>query len=173
MPTRDDLLKHVQKLISIVTDLVKEVSRFIRVDNDLAERYSRAMEELDSLRLSQEELRELIKELIVESSRHADSTNKHLYRVEQYVILKGMMGIGRETLQVESEVAKEHIERALSERLVEQQELAKQYQKNITKVNERIAKFGDTVASLNELDEYQGKLDKALEAIKRIREQLK
>lgn len=172
MPTRDDLTKHVQKLISIVTDLVREVSRFIRVDNDLAERYSRSMEELDSLRLSQEELRELIKELIVESSRHADNTNKHLYRVEQYVILKGMMGVGRETLQVESTVSKEHIERALSERLSEQQELARQYQKNIAKVNERIAKFGETVANLNELDEYQNKLDKALESITRIRENL-
>ncbi len=173
MPTRDDLTKHVQRLISVVTDLIKEVGRFIRVDNDLAERYSRSMEELDSLRLSQEELRELIKELIVESSRHADSLLKRMDRQEQYVILKGMIGVGRETLQVESTVSKEHIERALSERLSEQQELARQYQKNITKVNERIAKFGDTVASLNELDEYQGKLDKALEAIKRIREQLK
>ncbi len=173
MPTRDDLTKHIQRLISIVTDLVKEVSRFIRVDNDLAERYSRSMEELDSIRLSQEELRELIKELIVESSRQADSLNRRMDRQEQYVILKGMIGAGRETLQVESSVAHEHIERALSERLSEQQELAKQYQKNITKVNERIAKFGDTVASLNELEEYQGKLDKALEAIKRIREQLK
>ncbi len=173
MPTRDDLLKHVQRLISIVTDLVREVSRFIRVDNDLAERYSRSMEELDSIRLSNEELRELIKELIIESGRQADSTNKHLYRVEQYVILKGMMGAGRETLQVESEIAKEHIERALSERLTEQQELARQYQKNISKVNEHIARYGETVARLNELDEYQSKLDKALEAMKRIREQLK
>lgn len=172
MPTRDDLLKHVQKLISIVTDLVREVGKFIRVDNDLAERYSRAMEELDSLRLSQEELKELLKELIIESSRHADGVNRRLDRQEQYVILKGMMGIGRETLQVESEVAREHIERALREKLVEQQELTKQYQSNINKVNLSIAKFGETVARLNELEEYQGKLDKAQEAIARIREQL-
>jgi len=172
VPTRDDLLRQVQKLISIVTDLVKEVSKFIRVDNDLVERYSRSMEELDSIRLSNEELRELIKELVFESGKHADSTNKHLYRVEQYVILKGMMGIGRETLQVESDVAKEHIERALSERLVEQQGLVKQYQKNISIVNERIARYGETVPLLNELEEYQSKLDKALEAMKRIREQL-
>ena len=171
MPAKqDDLLT---KLISVVNDLVRQVSKYLPVSLGVLERHNRAYEELDSIRLALEELRELIKELIIESGRQADSTNKHLYRVEQYVILKGMMGAGRETIQVESEVAKEHIERALSERLTEQQELAKQYQKNITKVNERIAKFGDTVASLNELDEYQGKLDKALEAIKRIREQLK
>ena len=153
-------------------DLVRQVSRLIGVVNSVLERYARLGEEYDSSHLASEEIRELLKELIIESGRHADSTNRRLDRVEQYVILKGMMGVGRETLQVESEVAKEHIERALSERLAEQQKLVEQYQKNIFKIQERMAKFGDTVASLNELEEYQSKLDKALEAMKRIREQL-
>lgn len=169
MTTKDDLLN---KLISVVNDLVRQVSRLIGTVNGVIERYARGYEELDNIRLALEEQRELIKDLIIESSRQADSTNKHLYRVEQYNILKGMFGIGRETLQIESEVSKEHIERALAERLVEQQKLAEQYQKNIYLTQEGIAKYGETVARLNELDEYQGKLNKALEAMKRIREQL-
>ncbi len=170
MPTKDDLLT---KLISVVNDLVRQVSKYLSVSLNVLERHNRAYEELDAIRLSQEEFRELIKELIIESGRQADSVNKHLYRVEQYTILKGMFGIGRETLQIESEVAKEHIERALSERLVEQQKLVEQYQKNIARVGLSIARYGETVPLLNELDEYQSKLDKTLEAIERIREQLK
>lgn len=154
-------------------DVFRQIGKAIGTANALMERYARLAEEYDSNRLSVEEIRELLKELIVESSRHADSTNKRLDRVEQYVILKGMMGAGRETLQVESDVAKEHIERALSERLVEQQQLVTQYQKNLARVQLSIAKYGETTPLVNELEDYQTKLDKALEAMKRIREQLK
>ncbi len=153
-------------------DVVRQLNKVIGTANALMERYARLAEEYDSNRLAVEEIRELIKELIIEASRQADSVNKHLYRVEQYTILKGMFGIGRETLQIESEVAKEHIERALSERLVEQQKLVEQYQKNIARVGLSIAKYGETVPLVNELEEYQSKLDRALEAMKRIREQL-
>ena len=153
-------------------DLVRQVSRLIGTTNSVLERYARLGEEYDSNRLANEELRELIKELIEESSRHADKLSERMDRIERYTILSKFGNVSV-TLEIESSVAKEHIERALSERLIEQQELAKQYQNNITIVQKRMARLGDTVASLNELEEYQSKLNRALEAMKRIREQLK
>ena len=153
-------------------DLVRQVSRLIGTTNSVLERYARLGEEYDSNRLANEELRELIKELIEESSRHADKLSERMDRIERYTILSKFGNVSV-TLEIESSVAKEHIERALSERLIEQQELAKQYQNNITIVQKRMARLGETVASLNELEEYQSKLNRALEAMKRIREQLK
>ena len=153
-------------------DVVRQLNKVIGTANALMERYARLAEEYDSNRLANEELRELIKELIEESSRHADKLSERMDRIERYTILSKFGNVSV-TLEIESSVAKEHIERALSERLTEQQELTKQYQRNIIRVEKRIASFGETVSSLNELDEYQSKLNKALEAMERIREQLK
>lgn len=158
--------------IKPIDDLVIQVRRLIGTVNGLLERFARGYEELDNIRLALEEQRELIKDLIVESSRQADSHNKKMDRLEQYVVLRGMGAVGRETLQIEDSVHKEHLEKALSEELSRQQGLVRQYQKNISIVQEQVAKYGETVSRLNELEEYQSKLDKALEAMNRIREQL-
>lgn len=175
MPTRDDLLRQIQKLISIVTDLSKEVSKFIRVDNDLIERYSRSMEELDSVRLSNEELRELIKDLIVESGRQADSVNRRLDRQEEFIILVGMGKSGSQKAgEITQEVSREHIDRSLQEELVEQQKLLMTYDRNIARVKQSIAEMGyETVENANKLDTYQSKIDKINESISRIREALR
>jgi len=135
------------------------------------ERYARAMEELDGIRLSLDEGRELLADHFDENARWADNLSRRMDRQERYVILKGMGG-GRETIQIETVVSREHISQALREELVVQQELTLQYSRNIEKVKLKIAKFGDTVALLNEMDDYQKQIDKASEAIARIREAL-
>lgn len=158
-------------MAELTPDELGQIRRFIGVARDILERYSRLSEEYESNRLAVEEIRELFKEFIEESSRWADGLSGRMDRQERYVILKGMGG-GRETLQVEAVVAREHIDRALREELVVQQELIQQYQKNVDKVRIKIAKFGDTVALLNEVDDYQKQIDKANEAIARIRQSL-
>lgn len=154
-----------------IDDVFRQINRFIGVANSVVERYSRVAEEYDSNRLAIEEIRELLKEFVEESSRWADGLSKRIDRLERYTILKGMGG-GRETIQIEASVSREHIDRALREELVLQQELILQYQRNIDKVKIKIAKFGDTVALLNELEDYQKQIDKANEAIARIRQSL-
>lgn len=155
-------------------DILRQVQRLIGTTNAIMERYSRAMEELDSLRLSLEEIRELLPEHFEESARWADGLSRKMDRLEQYVILKGIdpSGYGRQTLQIEATVAREHIDRALREELVNQQQIVLQYQKNANKVQLSIAKYGETVPLMNELEDYQTRIEKATEAIARIRESL-
>lgn len=155
----------------LTPDELGQIRRFIGIARDVLERYSRLAEEYESNRLAVEEIRELFKEFIEESSRWADDLSRRMDRQERYVILKGMGG-GRETIQVETVVAREHIDRALREELVTQQELILQYQRNIDKVRLKIAKFGETVPLLNEIDDYQKQIDKSNEAIARIRQNL-
>lgn len=159
-------------MAELTPDLIKRLDRFIALARDVLERYARLAEEYDSNRLSLEESRELLTEHFEENARWADNLSKRMDRQERYVILKGMGGGGRETIQIEQVVAREHIDRALREELVVQQELILQYQKNADKVKLKIAKFGDTVALLNELDDYQKQVDRANEAIARIRQSL-
>ena len=154
-----------------VDDLIRQINRLIGTSNAIMERYARAMEELDGIRLSLDEARELLADHFDENARWADNLSRRMDRQERYVILKGMGG-GRETIQIETVVSREHISQALREELVVQQELTLQYSRNIEKVKLKIAKFGDTVALLNEMDDYQKQIDKASEAIARIREAL-
>lgn len=158
-------------MAELTPDELSQIRRFISVSRDVLERYARMAEEYESNRLAIEEIRELLKEFVEESGRWADGLSGRMDRQERYVILKGMGG-GRETIQVEQVVAREHIDRALREELVVQQELILQYQKNIDKVKLKIAKFGETVPLLNEMDDYQKQIDKAQEAIARIRQSL-
>ena len=153
-------------------DLVRQLNKLIGLSTAILERYARINEEFDSNRLANEEIRELLKELVIEHSRWADKLDKSIRELQRYVILVKMTGGNQETLQIESSFSKQQIESALKEELVNQQKLVIQYQKNINKVNERIAKFGETTPLVNELEEYQAKLGKAQESITRIREQL-
>ena len=165
-------------MAELTPDELKQIRLFIAMARDILERYARTYEELEGIRLSLEEQRELQAEHFEENARWADSLSKRMDRQERYVILKGMattdhlVGGGRETIQIETIVAREHIDRALREELVTQQELILQYQKNIDKVKLKIAKFGDTVALVNEVDDYQKQIDKSQEAISRIRQNL-
>lgn len=151
-----------------------ELRKLYSAFRSLLERFSRQSEEYDQNRLANEEIRELIKDLIDESGRFADGLSRRMDRIEQYVILKGMdpSGYGRQTLQIEAGVAREHIDRALREELVNQQQIVLQYQKNISRVKLSIAKYGETTPLVNELEEYEMKVEKATEAIARIRENL-
>ncbi len=158
-----------------IQDLSKQIQRLIGTANALMDRFARLGEEYDSSRLANEELRELLKELIVESSRHADSVNRRLDRVEEYVILVGMdKGDSRKAMEITQEVSSEHIERGLQEQLVEQQTLLLTYQRNLARVKQNIADMGyETVENANKLDTYQDKIDKINEVIARIRQALK
>jgi len=166
VPTRID------QLIAIVTDLVREVGKFIRVDSDLAQRYSRSMEELDSIRLALEEQREILQDHFIENSHWANELSRRIDRLERYTILVRMFGSNAETIQVETVVSREHIKRALREELMAQQDIILQYQKNVDRVKLRIAKYGETVPLMNELEDYQRKIEQSQEAMTRIREQL-
>lgn len=165
-------------MAELTPDELGQIRRFIGLARDILERYARTYEALEGLRLSLEESRELLTEHFEENARWADNLSARMDRQERYVILKGMassghsVGGGRETIQVEQAVAHEHIDRALREELGVQQELIQQYQKNADKVKVKIAKFGDTVALMNELDDYQKQVDKSMEAISRIRQSL-
>lgn len=156
-------------------DILRSVNRLIGTANALMERYSRIAEEYDFNRLATEEIREFIKELIVESSRHADGINKRIDRIEEYVILVGMdKGDSRKAGEITQEVSGEHIERTLREQLVEQQTLLVTYQRNLARVKQNIAEMGyETVENSNKVDIYQGKIDKINESISRIRAALK
>lgn len=157
---------------STLDDLVIQCQRLIGTVNAILERYVRAYEEIDNTRLSLEEIRELIKDLIDESGRFADGLSKKMDRLERYTILVRIVGSNQETTQIEGVVSREHIEQALREELVNQQNLMAQYQKNINKVRLSIAKYGETVPLTNELETYEIKLEKAQETINRIRESL-
>lgn len=138
------------------------------------ERFARGYEEIDTIRLTQEEHRELLSDHFQENAHWADKLSERMDRLERYVILSRMYGSPtRETIQIEGSVSKEHIERTLREELTVQKELMQQYQKNINKVNITVAKYGETVPLMNELENYQTKTNKAQETINRIVEQLK
>ena len=162
MPTKQNTLD----------DLVIQVRRLIGTVNAIIERYARAFEELDSIRLSLDEQREVQAEHVEESSRWADGLSGRIDRLERYTILVRVVGSNQETIQIEGSVSREHIERALREELVNQQNLMAQYQKNINKVKLSIARYGETTPLVNELEEHETKYQKSQEAIARIRESL-
>lgn len=152
-------------------DLVKQVIRLIGTANALMERFARSFEEIDNNRLAQEELRELFKEHFQENARWADRLSERMDRIEQYTVL-GKFGNISATLQIEASVSKEHIQRALREDLVTQRELWSQYQRNLDRLNIQIAKFGETVSRLNEVEDYEKKIIQIETAIERIRKAL-
>lgn len=154
-----------------IDDVLRKIDRLVGTANAVMERFARSMEELDSMRLAQEELRELFKEHFAENARWADKLSEQMIRLEQYTIL-GKFGNISATLDIEAAVSKEHIKRALEENLVSQRELWSRYQKNLNKVNELIALYGDNVSRLNEVEQYETKILTIEKAIERIREKL-
>jgi len=155
-----------------IDDLIIQVRRLISTVNAILDRYTRAYEEIDSIRLFQEELRSVLADHFQENTRWSDKLDRSLRELQRYVILIRATGGNQETLQIETKFSKAQIEDALKEELTNQQDLIKQYQKNVNMVLERIAKYGETIPLMNELEEYQNKIKKAQEAMARIREQL-
>ena len=155
-------------------DLIIQVRRLIGTVNSVLERYSRVSEEYDSNRLATEEIRELLKELIEEVSTWAQYIGSRMDRQEEYVILVGMgKGKSHQAQAITQVVSQEHIERGLREELVAQQKLLQTYQRNLAKIKQQIAEMGYTsIENGNKEDEYQYKIDRATEAISRIREAL-
>lgn len=162
----------LNKLIALVTDLTKEVSKCIRTNNAVLDRYTRAAEEQESVRLALKEIRELLADHFEENALWADNLSGRMDRQERYVILTKMGIVNNETVEISSEISQEHIKRALRENLVTQRELWSRYQKNIDRVKDRIANFGETVSSLNEVEGYEKKLSDIEKAIERIQEKL-
>ena len=155
-------------------DLIRQLNKFTTMAGILLERYNRLAEEYDSNRLATEEIRELIRELIEEVSTWAQYIGSRLDRQEEYVILVGMgKGESHQAQAITQVVSQEHIERGLREELVAQQKLLMTYQRNLSKVQQQIAEMGYTsIENGNKEDEYQHKIDRATEAISRIREAL-
>ena len=155
-------------------DLIRQLNKFTTMAGILLERYNRLAEEYDSNRLATEEIRELIRELIEEVSTWAQYIGSRLDRQEEYVILVGMgKGESHQAQAITQVVSQEHIERGLREELVAQQKLLQTYQRNLSKVQQQIAEMGYTsIENGNKEDEYQHKIDRATEAIARIREAL-
>jgi len=154
-----------------VDDIFKQINRLIPTVHALLERYARSAEEIDSNHLALQEQRELLREHFAENSRWASELSKRIDRLEQYVILS-RFGNLTATLQIETITSQEHIGRSLTEDLVTQRELWSTYQKNINRVRERIAKFGETTASINEVEGYEMELVKIETRIERIRKAL-
>ena len=152
----------------------RQLNKLIIVCQSLLERYSRLAEEYDSNRLATEEIRELIKELIEEVGQWAQYIGSRLDRQEEYVILVGMgKGESHQAQAITQVVSQEHIERGLREELVAQQKLLMTYSRNLSKVQQQIAEMGYTsIENGNKEDEYQHKIERSTEAIKRIREAL-
>ena len=154
-------------------DLARQINKFIGTANAVMERYSRSMEEIDYLRLTGEELKELLKDFTEEAGIWADGISRRIDRLEQFVILS-KIGNKHKAGEITQEVGKEHIERTLREDLAEHQKLLLTYQRNIMRVKERIAKQGyDTIEQANQLEDYERESAKLTEAINRIRETLK
>ena len=168
MPTKSD----IDKLISAVNDLATQVRRLVGTANALMERFARTSEEMDGIRLAQEEQRELLRDHFQENTRWSDKLDRSLRELQRYVILIRATGGNQETLQIEAKFSKGQIEDALKEELVNQQSLIIQYQKNVNQVQQQIARYGETVPLVNELDEYQNKIKKAQKSMARIREKL-
>ena len=154
-----------------IDDVFRQIQRLVGIVNALLERYARAAEEIDSNHLALEEIRAVMDEHFKENARWADKLSKRMDRLEQYVILSRFGNVAA-TLQVEAITSKEHIERSLAEDLVTQRELWSQYQKNINRVRDRIAKFGETTAMLNEVEGYEMEIVKIETRIERIRNAL-
>ncbi len=146
--------------------------RLIGTVNAVIERFARGYEELDGIRLSVEEIRSVLADHFEENSHWANELSKRIDRLERYTVLTRMFGSNPETIQVEAVVSREHIRRALREELTTQQEIILQYQKNIDRVRLKMAKYGDTIPLMNELEDYEKQIMKSQESMTRIREQL-
>lgn len=153
----------------IESELTREVRKLVIQTTALLERYSRVAEEIDGIRLMLEEAREIFRDHFAENAAWADVISKRLDRVERYVILTHMVGTNKETLDIENVTGQEHLGRALRADLVEQRKLYDRYQRNINKVRESVANFGETVARANELEGYEAELAKIDVRITRIR----
>jgi hypothetical protein len=79
----------------------------------------------------------------------------------------------RKAGEITQEVSDEHVERNLSERLVEQQRLLLTYQDNLARVKQNVAEMGyESVENSNKVKDYQNKINKITEVIDRIRQAL-
>lgn len=156
---------------SQLDDLIHQINKFVIVSTALLERYARGYEELDGNRLALEEIRELLKEHFEEVARDADNLSRRMDRLEQYIILV-RMGEKEQSGAITQHVTGEHVRRAAREELGRQQELMLQYRKNIDRVKLKIAKYGETIPLVNELEGYEDEIGKITEAIERLREAL-
>lgn len=156
---------------SQLDDLIHQINKFVVVSTALLERYARGYEELDGNRLALEEIRELLKEHFEEVARDADNLSRRMDRLEQFIILV-RMGDREQAGVITQHVTGEHVRRTAREELGRQQELLLQYRKNIDRVKLKIAKYGETIPLVNELEGYEDETREITEAIERLREAL-
>ena len=170
----DALYKQLTNLVPAVLDLLKQLGKYIALSLQVLERHNRAFEELGEISNRIDAFQEMQRENTFEISRWATQLNKDINRLEEYIILVGMgKGESHQAQAITQVVSQEHIERGLREELVAQQKLLMTYSRNLTKVQQQIAEMGYTsIENGNKEDEYQHKIDRATEAIARIREAL-
>jgi hypothetical protein len=171
----EEVIRQIKNLIPAVIDLLKQLTKYLPVSLSVLERHNRAYEELDSVRLEIEVLKEIQRENTFESSRWANQLSKDMHRLEEWIILAR---IGKEDSpkagEITQEVSREHIERSLSEQLTEQQKLLQTYQRNLARVQQSIAEMGyETIENMNKREDFERKIQRINEAIGRIRDALK
>lgn len=135
-------------------DIQNQISRLIGTANSLMERYSRAMEEIDFIRLSLEELRELLSDYFSESGRNADRISERLQRLERLAILEKTHTNPRETQQIKSNISNDLRRDSLLATLAQEQ-------RNLNHALERRAHYGFDVPTrlLNEIETYTERIE--------------
>lgn len=160
------VLKKDETYLTLV-EVTYQIKKFVGTANALMERYARSMEEIDSTRLANEELREQLREQTEEFAHWADRLQERMNRLEQYTVLS-KIGNQPHAAKIEATVNREHEERALREDLTHQRELWSQYQKNLDRVKLRIARDGETTGRMNEAEEYEQKIRESVQAIENL-----
>lgn len=147
-------------LLSLITDLTRQISRYIPISLEILERHNRGYEELDSLHLSLEELRELLSDYFSESSRNADKISERLSRLERLAILEKTSSNPTETQQIKAEISKDLRLSSLRTALVQEVQ-------NLTHTLEKRAHYGIDVPVkiLNEIQLYTERIDALKEQI--------
>lgn len=143
-----------ESLQSIVQDLTRQLSKYIPVSLSILERHNRGYEELDSLRLSLEELRELLSDYFDEASRDADKVAERLAQLERLSILEKTGTNQKETLEIKKAISDDLYYESLRRELIQQT-------KNLARTQEKAAKYGiDIPVKLsNEIEIYTERIE--------------
>jgi chromosome segregation ATPase len=171
----DALYKQLTNLIPATLDLLRQVGKYIPISLDALERHNRAFEELSSVRLEIEVLKEIQRENTFEIARWANQLSKDMRRLEEYTILSNMgKSDSPKAKEITQEVGGEHLEYKLNEKLADKQKELASWARNLSHVQQEIAKMGyANIENSNKEQEYQSKIDKLTKEIERLREALR
>lgn len=135
-------------------DLTNQITRLIAVANALMERNARSFEELDGVRLSLEEIREILVDFFDEAGRKDDRIAERLERLERLLLLKQTQTNLEEARQIEKSITLDLRRDSMQRELIQQI-------KNLQRANERAARYGINIPTdlANEIEVYQERID--------------